>query len=152
MAFKMKLGSKNLDGPYSMSNTQTDTIKKGSGGLGMAGQVPDGQGSQGEAMSPHFQRGGKKFDTVGGGEVTEEYMSGVTRRGESLKKGMKINTPKGDKLEVIDENNSPQSTRIQKGRGVKIQRTAKKKTKYYPENHEKARQIIPPTNINKDKN
>ena len=50
MAFKMKLGSKNLDGPYSMSNTQTDTIKKGSGGLGMAGQVPDGPGDSGMAM------------------------------------------------------------------------------------------------------
>ena len=51
MAFKMKLGSKNLDGPYSMSNTQTETIKKGSGGLGMAGQVPDGPGDSGMAMN-----------------------------------------------------------------------------------------------------
>ena len=53
MAFKMKLGSKDLDGLYSINNKQTEAIKSGSGGLGMAGQVPDGPGSQGEAMSPH---------------------------------------------------------------------------------------------------
>ena len=156
MAFKMKLGSKNLDGPYSMSNTQTDTIKKGSGGLGMAGQVPDGPGSQGEAMSPHNMmspvlKTGDKFDPIGGGKITEEYMSGVTRGGESLKKGMKINTG-GDQIEVIDENNSPQSTRAQKGRGVKIKRTAENKTKYYPANHPtNPGGVIPPTNMNKGK-
>ena len=95
MAFTMKLGSKNLDGPYSMSNTQTDTIKKGSGGLGMAGQVPDGQGSQGEAISGIFQRGGKSVNEIeskgvdirtGGqlvpkrGDLTEEQNDDVLKK------------------------------------------------------------------------
>ena len=51
MAFKMKLGSKDLDGLYSINNKQTDAIKSGSGGLGMAGQVPDGPGDSGMAMN-----------------------------------------------------------------------------------------------------
>ena len=51
MAFTMKLGSKNLDGLYSINNKQTDAIKSGSGGLGMAGQVPDGPGDSGMAMN-----------------------------------------------------------------------------------------------------
>ena len=95
MAFKMKLGSKDLDGLYSINNKQTEAIKLGSGGLGTAGQVPDGQRSQGEAMSPHFQRGGKSVNEIeskgidirtGGelvprrGDLTEEQNDDVLKK------------------------------------------------------------------------
>jgi len=49
MAFKMTPSSKELDGAYNFSNKHCDSIKAGSAGLGMAGQIPDGPGSQGEA-------------------------------------------------------------------------------------------------------
>ena len=54
MAFKMKLGSKDLDGLYSINNKQTDAIKSGSGGLGKAGVI-----------SPALQTGGGKKDEFG---------------------------------------------------------------------------------------
>ena len=157
MAFTMKLGSKNLDGPYSMSNTQTDTIKKGSGGLGIAGQVPDGQRSQGEAMSPHFQLDNSYIKT----EEKEGYMGrGVTRGGKMPEVGDQFESD-NDKQEtsttttVTDQNNSPRSTPAVRGKGVKVNRTINKSVKddrkYYPQNHPKAGQIIPPTNMNKGK-
>ena len=81
MAFKMKLNSKELHGAYPFSNKQTDVITSGSGGLGMAGQVPDGPGSQGEAMGPILKVGGvneikpKGVDIRTGGQL-------VPRRGD----------------------------------------------------------------------
>ena len=71
MAFKMKLGSKNLDGLYSINNKQTDAIKSGSGGLGIAGQVPDGPGSQGEAMANKNDDGGIYQREGRGGNINQ---------------------------------------------------------------------------------
>ena len=157
MAFKMKLGSKNLDGLYSINNKQTEAIKLGSGGLGMAGQVPDGQGSQGEAMSPHFQLDDSYIKT----EEKEGYMGrGVTRGGKMPEVGDSFTGNNDERKEsttttVTDQNNSPRSSRAVRGKGVKVKRTINKSVKddrkYYPQNHPKAGQIIPPTNMNKSK-
>ena len=157
MAFKMKLGSKDLDGLYSINNKQTEAIKLGSGGLGTAGQVPDGQGSQGEAMSPHFQLDDSYVKT----EEKEGYMGrGVTRGGNMPEVGDTFesdNDKQGTSTSttVTDQNINPQSSRAQQGRGVKVNRKINKSVKddrkYYPQNHPKAGQIIPPTNMNKGK-
>ena len=124
MAFKMKLGSKNLDGLYSINNKQTDAIKSGSGGLGMAGQVPDGQGSQGEAISPHFQRGGKSVNEIeskgvdirtGGqlvpkrGDLTEEQNDDVLKKSfasvPSHTSGKRKKLTDKDKAKIVNTGN-----------------------------------------------
>ena len=122
MAFKMKLGSKDLDGLYSINNKQTEAIKSGSGGLGMAGQVPDGPGSQGEAMSPHFQRGGKSVDEIkskgvdlrtGGqlvptrGDLTEEQNDDVLKRSmnKDVESGKKRGMTDQEKAKMVNTGN-----------------------------------------------
>ncbi len=72
MAFKMKLGSNNLDGLYSINNKQTEAIKLGSGGLGMAGKVPDGQGSQGEARGQGGRRAGRPHGEARAGRLARQ--------------------------------------------------------------------------------
>ena len=127
MAFKMKLGSKDLDGLYSINNKQTEAIKSGSGGLGMAGQVPDGQGSQGEAMSPHFQRGGKldEFGTLipdmsSGGD--NEVTGTLNKKDITMNRN---NTTGGKK--VGDDYNSNEDIRDGSGNQIK-QKVTKVKT------------------------
>lgn len=125
MAFKMKLGSKNLDGLYSINNKQTDAIKSGSGGLGMAGQVPDGQGSQGEAMSPHnkmgpmYKTGGKRDEF---GTLIPDMSSGGDNEvtGTLNKKDITMNrnnTTGGKK--VGDDYNSNEDIRDGSGNQIK---------------------------------
>ena len=124
MAFKMKLGSKDLDGLYSINNKQTDAIKSGSGGLGMAGQVPDGQGSQGEAISGIFQRGGKSVNEIeskgvdirtGGqlvpkrGDLTEEQNDDVLKKSfasvPSHTSGKRKKLTDKDKAKIVNTGN-----------------------------------------------
>lgn len=126
-------GSADTPGPFSESDT---------GRIGEANPMadgPDGPADSGMAMiSPAHQTGGKtsEYDPIGGGKVTEEYLgTGITRGGNPLPLGAKLTSKGGDKIEVIDENNSRQSTRHQIGKGVKIKRTKKNKTQYYPANH-----------------
>jgi len=85
----MKAGSKELDGMYNFSNKQTENIKAGSGGLGMAGQVPDGPGSQGEAMGPHMDGGIYKVDPV----------NEIKKRGVDLRQGGQLVPTRGDLTE-----------------------------------------------------
>lgn len=89
MAFKMKAGSKELDGMYNFSNKQTENIKAGSGGLGMAGQVPDGPGSQGEAMGPHMNEGGSPYLKV-------KPVNEIKKRGVDLRTGGQLVPTRGD--------------------------------------------------------
>jgi hypothetical protein len=135
MAFKMKLGSKNLDGLYSINNKQTDAIKSGSGGLGMAGQVPDGPGNSGMAMndsgmymkdSGMYQRGGKdEFGTTipdmsSGGD--NEVTGTLNKKDITMNR---TNTVKGKK--VGDDYNSNEDIRDGSGNQIK-QKVTKVKT------------------------
>tara|TARA_R110002126_G_scaffold39603_1_gene117416 strand:+ start:211 stop:753 length:543 start_codon:yes stop_codon:yes gene_type:complete len=65
MAFTMNKDRINLRGsadtPGSFSTDHTGKISEANP---MADGVPDGQRSQGEAMSPHFQRGGKSVNEI----------------------------------------------------------------------------------------
>ena len=63
MAFKMKLSSKELDGPYNFSNTHTDAIKSGSGALGESGSIGQMKGGVGLA-APALAK--DKKDVTGG--------------------------------------------------------------------------------------
>ena len=145
-------GSADTPGPFSADHTSKITIANK-----MADGVPDGQGSQGEAMSPNFQLDDSYIKT----EEKEGYMGrGVTRGGNMPEVGDTFesdNDKRGTSTSttVTDQNINPQSSRAQQGRGVKVKRTINKSVKddrkYYPQNHPKAGQIIPPTNMNKGK-
>lgn len=115
MAFKMTPGSKELDGMYNFSNKQTENIKAGSGGLGMSGQVPDGPGSQGEAMGPHMNEGmspALKVNTVN--EIKE--------RGVDLRTGGQLVPTRGDLTEEQNKDVVKRSlpTDIASGRRTKM--------------------------------
>ena len=176
MAFKMKLGSKNLDGLYSINNKQTEAIKSGSGGLGMAGQVPDGQGSQGEAMSPHFQRGGKSVNEIkskgvdlrtGGqlvptrGDLTEEQNKDVLNRSmnKDIASGKKKSMTDKDKAKMVNTGNllgsaAAAGNELERTQAKKValrKATAKRKKEREAALPKDATSKPTPTNMNKGK-
>jgi len=124
MAFKMKLSSKELDGPYNFSNTHTDAIKSGSGALGESGSIG--------LAAPALQTD----DTYTKVTESEDYVSGWSRGGERPNVGDKMDTSNGS-IEVTDKNDAKNLTNSQKSRGVKVNRktntTVKDDTKYEPQ-------------------
>ena len=172
MAFKMKLTSKELHGAYPFSNTQTETIKKGSGGLGMAGQVPDGPADSGMAnmnTGPILKVGGvneikpKGVDLRTGGQLvpkrgdlTEEQNDDVLNKSFASvpdhTSGKRKKLTDKDKAKIVNTGNLQGSAaaagnELERRQGKKdaLRKAAAKRKK------EREANASTPTNMNKSK-
>jgi len=166
----MKLTSKELHGAYPFSNKQTDTIKKGSGGLGMAGQVPDGPGDSGMAnmnTGPILKVGGvneiksKGVDLRTGGQLvptrgdlTEEQNKDVLNRSmnKDVASGKKKSMTDKDKANMANTGNllgsaTAAGNELERRQGKKdaLRKAAAKRKK------EREANASTPTNMNKGK-
>ena len=115
MAFKMKLSSKELDGPYSFSNTDTEAIKNGSAALGNKGSIGQMKGSVSlkldddktvNKITPKtidVRTGGQLVPTRG--DLTEKQNKEVVSKSlpQSLKSGKKKSLTSNEKLKVANK-------------------------------------------------